>query len=150
MKKHEWIRTDREAMPTLALLSLLLTLLIPVGVLAQAQKATKEKSTAPRQVKQYTIEQLLNTTRINGSSFSPDETSILFSSNKTGIFNVYSVAVTGGEPKQLTHSTTESTYAISYFPNDSRVLYTHDQGGNENNHIYMLDADGKERDLTPG
>src|SRR5206468_12823861 len=40
--------------------------------------------------------------------------------------------------------------SISYFPNDSRVLYTRDQGGNENNHIYLLDADGKERDLTPG
>src|ERR1700738_3992008 len=118
--------------------------LVQSGTLAQSAKA------APRQVKQYSIEQFLNTTRISGSSFSPDEKSILFSSNKTGIFNVYSIAVNGGEPRQLTHSTTESTYAISYFPNDSRILYTHDQGGNENNHIYLLDGDGKERDLTPG
>jgi acyl-CoA dehydrogenase len=45
-------------------------------------------------VKEYTIEQFMNTTRISGSSFSADEKSILFSSNKTGIFNAYSVAVT--------------------------------------------------------
>lgn len=113
-----------------------------------AQAATKES--AGRKVKQYTIEQFLNTVRTSGSSFSPDEKSLLFSSNKTGIFNVYTVPVAGGEAKQLTNSTTESTYAISYFPNDTRILFTRDQGGNENNHIYVLEADGRERDLTPG
>jgi len=96
------------------------------------------------------IEQFLTTTAIGGSSFSPDEKSILFSSNKSGIYNVYSVPVTGGEPTQLTRSTTESTFSVGYFPNDSRILYTHDQGGNENSHIYVLGADGKEKDLTPG
>lgn len=109
-----------------------------------------KKSSATRAIKQYTIEQFLTTTALGGSSFSPDEKSILFSSNKSGIYNVYSVPVAGGEPKQLTRSTVESTFSIGYFPNDSRILYTHDQGGNENNHIYVLDADGKEKDLTPG
>ena len=109
-----------------------------------------KKSGAKPLFKQYTIEQFLKTTAIGGSSFSPDEKAILFSSNKTGIYNVYSVPVTGGEPNQITRSTTESTFSIGYFPNDSRILYTHDQGGNENNHIYVLNLDGKEKDLTPG
>jgi dipeptidyl aminopeptidase/acylaminoacyl peptidase len=109
-----------------------------------------KKSGAKPLFKQYTIEQFLETTAIGGSSFSPDEKAILFSSNKTGIYNVYSLPVTGGEPNQITRSTTESTFGIGYFPNDSRILYTHDQGGNENNHIYVLSAEGKERDLTPG
>jgi dipeptidyl aminopeptidase/acylaminoacyl peptidase len=109
-----------------------------------------KKSSAPRAIKQYTIEQFLTTTAIGGSSFSPDEKSILFSSNKSGIYNVYSIPVSGGEPKQLTRSTTESTFSVGYFPNDSRILYTHDQGGNENNHIYVMGPDGKEKDLTPG
>jgi hypothetical protein len=39
--------------------------------------------TAARPVKQYTIEQFMDTTRIGGSSFSHDEQSILFHSNKT-------------------------------------------------------------------
>jgi dipeptidyl aminopeptidase/acylaminoacyl peptidase len=123
-------------------------LLAAIAIPAFGQGA--KKGSAGREVKQYTIEQFLTTTAIGGSSFSPDEKSILFSSNKTGIYNVYSVPVTGGEPAQLTRSATESTFSVGYFPNDSRFLYTHDQGGNENNHIYVLGADGKEKDLTPG
>ena len=105
---------------------------------------------AQQPVKQYTIEQFMNTVRIGGSSFSADEKSILFHSNKTGIFNVYSVGVAGGDASQLTNSTKESTFAVSYFPNDARILYTYDRGGNENNHLYLRELDGTERDLTPG
>jgi dipeptidyl aminopeptidase/acylaminoacyl peptidase len=119
-------------------------------VLNASAPAQKRKEAAPRTVKQYTIEQFMDTTRIRDSAFSPDEKSVLFSSNKSGIFNVYTVPVTGGAPRQLTHSTKETTYAVSYFPHDARFLYTHDQGGNENSHLYMMDAEGKETDLTPG
>lgn len=126
------------------LIATFLLLLTPVA--AQQQK----KSTAVKPVKEYTIEQFMNTIRIGGSSFSSDENSILFHSNKTGIFNVYSVPVTGGAPSQLTNSTKESTYAVSYFPSDARFIYTYDRGGNENNHIYLRELNGTERDLTPG
>ena len=105
---------------------------------------------AQQQVKQYTIEQFMNTVRLGGSSFSADEKSILFHSNKTGIFNVYSVPVNGGEATQLTSNAKESTFAVSYFPNDTRILYTYDRGGNENSHLYLRELDGTERDLTPG
>ncbi len=104
----------------------------------------------PKPVKEYTIEQFMNTIRIVGSSFSADEKSILFSSNKTGIFNAYSVGVSGGVASQLTNSTKESTFAVSYFPTDNRILYTYDRGGNENTHLYLRELDGTERDLTPG
>ncbi len=103
-----------------------------------------------RPSKQYTIEQFLSTTAITGASFSADEKKILFSSNKTGIYNVYSVPVTGGEPVALTSSTTDTTVAVSYFPKDDRVLYTRDKGGNEKNHLYVRETDGSEKDLTPG
>lgn len=105
---------------------------------------------AQKPVKQYTIEQFMNTIRISGSSFSADEKSILFSSNQSGIFNAYSVAVSGGPGSQLTKSTKESTYAVSYLGSDGRFLYTYDRGGNENSHIYLREVDGSERDLTPG
>jgi dipeptidyl aminopeptidase/acylaminoacyl peptidase len=105
---------------------------------------------AQQPVKQYTIEQFMNTVRIGGSSFSADEKSILFHSNKSGIFNVYSVGVTGGDAAQLTNSTKESTFALSCFPNDARILYTYDRGGNENDHLYLRELNGSERDLTPG
>ena len=110
--------------------------------------ATASAQTA-RPSKQYTIDQFLNTTSIAGASFSADESRILFSSNKTGIWNVYSIPVTGGEWTAITKSTTDSTYAVSFFPKDDRILFTRDQGGNELNHLYVL-KDGQERDLTPG
>jgi len=118
------------------------TLIILCGLSAVAQPK--------KVVKEYSIEQFMNTVRIGGSSFSADEKSLLFHSNKSGIYNVYSVAVTGGAPAQLTNSTKESTFALSYFPNDSRFLYTYDRGGNENSHLYLRELDGSERDLTPG
>ena len=103
-----------------------------------------------RPSRQYTIEQFLAATAISGASFSADEKKILFSSNRTGIINVYSVAVAGGEPTALTSSTTDTTVAVSYFPKDDRFLYTRDKGGDEKNHLYVREADGSEKDLTPG
>ena len=103
-----------------------------------------------RPSRQYTIDQFLDTTSISGASFSADESRILFSSNKTGIWNVYAIAVTGGEWTPITKSTTDATYAVSFFPKDDRILITRDQGGNELNHLYVLDKNGQERDLTPG
>jgi len=116
----------------------------------QQHHASAKTQKAARQVRQYTIEQFMDTVRVGGASFSPDEKQILFHSNKTGIFNVYTVPVAGGEAKQLTNSDKESTFAVSYFPNDTRFIYTYDRGGNENNHLYLREPDGSERDLTPG
>jgi dipeptidyl aminopeptidase/acylaminoacyl peptidase len=100
--------------------------------------------------KRYSIEQFMATTSIGGASFSADEQRVLFSSNASGIFNAYALPVTGGTPQALTTSTTDSVYAVGYFPNDDRVLLTRDQGGNELNHLFVREADGRERDLTPG
>jgi dipeptidyl aminopeptidase/acylaminoacyl peptidase len=115
--------------------------------LVGAQAAPKKAVRIP---KQYTIEQFYATIGVRDASFSSDEKRILFSSNQTGVYNVYSVPVTGGAPTPLTSSATDTTYAVSYFPSDDRVLYTRDQGGNELNHLYVRELDGKEKDLTPG
>jgi dipeptidyl aminopeptidase/acylaminoacyl peptidase len=110
-----------------------------------------EPGRAPRKarsMKQYTIEQFMKTVRIGGADFSADDGEILFFSNRSGIFNVYSLPVAGGPEKQLTHSTRESTFSVAWLP-DGRFLYRYDRGGNENDHLYVLEGDG-ERDLTPG
>ena len=91
--------------------------LVILLLLATASTGFAQKKQA---VKEYTIEQFMNTVRIGGASFSSDEKSILFHNNKSGIFNVYSVPVTGGAATQLTSSTKESTFAVTYFPNDAR------------------------------
>lgn len=86
----------------------------------------------------------------DGIAFSSDGRNLLISSDKSGVFNVYALRVAGGEPVQITRSTTNATTALSYFPNDDRILFTADQGGNELNHIYVRLPDGTDRDLTPG
>ncbi|MCU7371853.1 S9 family peptidase [Paucibacter sp. O1-1] len=131
--------------------ALLAGCLMLAGASALAAPATpKPAAEHGKAVKRYSIEQFMATTRISGASFSADEKRILFSSNASGIVNVYSMAVAGGEPQALTRSTTDSNYAVSYFPADDRVLFTRDQGGNEQNHLYVRELDGSEKDLTPG
>jgi len=107
------------------------------------------KKTEYRKVNQYTIEQFMDTVSIGGSSFSHGEKTILFSSNKTGIYNAFTIPVEGGEPTQLTYSEDDAIFALSFFPEDNRILYSSDKGGNEINHIYLRDEDGTVRDLTP-
>ncbi|HEY1434672.1 MAG TPA: prolyl oligopeptidase family serine peptidase [Thermoanaerobaculia bacterium] len=123
-----------------------------VSALALALLAARALPAAPleRPSKEYTIEQFMETVSISGSSFSADEKTLLFSSNRTGIFNVNAVPVAGGAAAALTDSSADSTFLVSAFPHDARFLYTHDRGGNENNHLYARTPDGKETDLTPG
>ena len=123
-------------------------LAIAATILALTAPAITQSVTRPQ--KHYTIEQFMNTIAITGASFSPDESRILFSSNKTGIWNAYTVPVIGGEWSPMTTSTTDSTYAVTYFPKDDRILFTRDQGGNELNHLYVRTPEGQEKDLTPG
>src|SRR5437016_7564099 len=117
---------------------LLAAALAPDLLPADTQSPSPDK---PVPVKQYTIEQFMATTPVGGATFSPDEKSILFHSNKSGIFNVYGMPVSGGEPKQLTNSSKESTHIGSAFPHDARFLSSQDKGGNENEHIYLRALD---------
>ena len=141
---------------------LILSLSFPIVILAGcSQDSQLENSGMPTaktleladidkmQVPQYSIEDFMNSTRYSGASFSPDNDKLLVSDNSTGIFNVYAIAVDGSDKEQLTFSESDATLAISYFPEDERFLYTADQGGNELNHLYVLEMDGSEIDLTP-
>ncbi|MFQ5564625.1 MAG: S9 family peptidase [Parvularculaceae bacterium] len=83
-------------------------------------------------------------------AFSPDGDKLLITSDATGVFNAYALDIKSGEQTALTHSATNATIAISYFPNDSRFLYTADQGGNELNHVYVAAPVSEPQDLTPG
>jgi dipeptidyl aminopeptidase/acylaminoacyl peptidase len=144
--------------PLACLLTLTLALSLPTQALARpvAAAAKSAANSAPNSApknapKRYSIEQFMATTSIRGASFSADESRLLFSSNESGIFNAYALAVSGGGVAQpLTRSTTDSVYAVTWFPNDDRVLFTRDQAGNELNHLFLRELDGSERDLTPG
>ena len=99
---------------------------------------------------EYTVADFYANTSYSGASWSADRRHILVSSNATGIWNAYTIPAAGGAPSPLTQSTTQSVFAVSYFPADDRVLYSSDEGGNELTHIYVRNPDGTTRDLTPG
>lgn len=130
---------------------------ISIGGCRQAPPARSEQPVAavPAVIdvaleKRYDIKTLLSNLRLSGSAISPDGMRVLFSSNATGVMNLYEVSVAGGAPRAMSSSSTDSLYAIRYFPNDDRILYSADQGGNELNHLYVRDTAGNVRDLTPG
>jgi dipeptidyl aminopeptidase/acylaminoacyl peptidase len=119
-----------------------------IGMMALAVAAV---ACAPREEEKppqrYTIQQFMDVKNIYSAGFSPDETKILLGSNETGIFNVFELNLQTDEKKQLTSSTEESIFAASYFPNDDRVVYTADKGGNEIDHIFVRNSDGSSIDL---
>ncbi len=104
----------------------------------------------PEPPQQYTLKAFYDNKQISGGYFSPDASKLLVSSKESGIYNAMALPVDGSAPVELTQSEKESIFALSYFPEDERILYTADQGGNEINHIYRLDEDGTVTDLTPG
>jgi dipeptidyl aminopeptidase/acylaminoacyl peptidase len=107
------------------------------------------ESEQTRDVRKYTIEQFYQNTNILGGYFSPDESSLLVTSNETGIYNVFTLPVDGSPPQQLTNSVKESYFASSYVPDGNGFLYYADKGGDENDHIYWVDSDKNTIDLTP-
>ena len=124
---------------------MLRTLLIAAALVLWPAAASAQR--APRT---YTIEQLMAGESYGGFSFSPDSSKLLVTSNRTGIANIYVMPAEGGEMQQLTNSTVETVSSLGYFPNDERILYSSDQGGNERAHIYVRETDGTIRDTTPG
>jgi dipeptidyl aminopeptidase/acylaminoacyl peptidase len=123
---------------------------LPLGLALFAGSAAAKETPKPKPVPRYTIEQLLGTTLYDDASFSPDGSKILVSSNQTGVINAFAIPVGGGKPVQLTDSKVSAVNPHGYFPNDERFLYSSDQGGNEQTHLYVRSPDGSVRDLTPG
>lgn len=123
-------------------------ILLTLTLLAGCKQSAEENEAVKRH---YTIEQFMNNLSIFGGSFSPDERKILVSGDQTGIFNAYTVDIDGeSDPAPLTNSNSESIFAISYFPEDNRILYRSDENGNEIFHIFVRNEDGTSEELTPG
>lgn len=123
-------------------MKLLIYLLAFVSLPLLAQETTQPQD--------YTIEQFYENTRIAGGYFSPDEDKLLVSSDKSGIFNLFEIDISNAEMQQITNSKEDSYFAIDYVPHSRNMLYSADKGGNEINHIYLLEENGNSTDLTPG
>jgi len=117
---------------------------------AAAPQASADVAEPTRPSRAYTIEEFVDGLQLGGASFSPDQQQVLFSANRDGVWNAWTIPAAGGEWTPVTTSTTDNNYAVAFFPADQRKLVTRDQGGDELNHLYVIAEDGSERDLTPG
>ncbi|HYK43758.1 MAG TPA: prolyl oligopeptidase family serine peptidase, partial [Parafilimonas sp.] len=109
-----------------------------------------QKEEQARMPKQYTAEQLRNTVSIEAAGFNSDESKVLVDDNSTGIFNVYELNVSDTAIKPLTTSSKESFFVADYLPGTDKFIFTHDIGGNENYHLYLMsNGDTTAKDLTP-
>lgn len=118
-------------------------------LLVSCKEETKNETTKEREIQNYTINQFMDNESVSGGSFSSDNSKLLVSSNRSGIYNVYTIPVTGGELAPITQSDSTSYFANSYFPDDDRMLFSADNNGDEIDHIYVRDLDGDIKDITP-
>jgi len=109
----------------------------------------RENAPTSRAVATYSIEQFMNNESVFGGSFSPDNSKVLLTSNKTGIYNLYTLPTEGGGYEPLTQSDSASVLGISYFPDDERILFRMDDNGNEIYHLFVRESSGEITELTP-
>lgn len=99
--------------------------------------------------REYEIGQLLHNIKTYGISFAPDQSSIIFVSNETGICNAFGVSLENGKKRQLTNCSEHVRY-VSIAPDNSRMFLIKDHGSAENTHLFVSEKNGAERLLTPG
>ena len=126
----------------------------PVAAEKPAVEKPVVQETAPA-IPKYSAEAFFETTSYGlagsgGHAFSPDGSKLLISSDESGVFNAYALPLDGSPAEQLTDSTDNAMFAVSWFPKDERILFTYDNGGNELNHVIVRETDGMLHDLTPG
>jgi dipeptidyl aminopeptidase/acylaminoacyl peptidase len=109
-----------------------------------------ENEEAPKEVKQYTIEQFYKSSEVFGGDISSDDKKMLVTSNENGIYNVYEIDIASGQKQAITKSDKESMFANSYVPGTTNIIYNSDKGGNEISHLYLRTTSGDVKDLTPG
>jgi len=88
------------------------------------------------------FEQFFASRRLAGvAEFTPDGSTVLFVSNISGQFNLWSVAIDGGWPEQLTSFTENTVRAVAVRP-DGTILFSADRDGDEFHQLYRIPAGG--------
>ena len=103
----------------------------------------------------YTAEAFFKTTSFSIAApspyaFSAENGDLLVTSDESGVFNAYRVDIASGEKAALSSSQDSPIFAVSWFPEDDRFLFTQDDGGDELTHVFVQTPDGAITDLTPG
>lgn len=117
-------------------------------VLFACKEQTQEATPQERAIAQYTIEQFMDNENAFANGFSVDKSKVLMTSNRSGIYNMYSTPAKGGEFTPITQSDSASIFGISYFPEDDRILFRMDGNGDEVFKLFLKDENGIKA-LTP-
>jgi dipeptidyl aminopeptidase/acylaminoacyl peptidase len=127
-----------------------LFVLFLIAIITFGCKTDQKKSVdVAKNLKQYSIEQMMDNESVFGGNFSSDKSKLLVTSNRSGIYNMYSVSAIDGTFTPISKSDSTSVWATSYFPKDDRMLFRMDDNGDEINHIFLRNIDGNTRELTP-
>ena len=118
-------------------------------IISTYSSCSPDKKDGLQDFQEYTIEQFMDNEAVFGSSFSSDESKLLIGSDKSGIYNAYTIDIETGSRDTLTNSTDKTIRPVSFFPDDNRILYMSDNNGDEIDHIFLRNEDGSEQDLTP-
>jgi Tol biopolymer transport system component len=70
-----------------------------------------------------------------------DGSRVLYQSNRTGVFQIYSMKVDGTDVRQLTNLP-DNSYGPSYSPDGKLIAFAHGSGGKSD--VYVMRADGSD------
>lgn len=76
-------------------------------------------------------------------AISPDGTTVAYSSNVGGTFDLWTVPNAGGRPRRLTHLRDRAVAQIAWTPDGKSLVFAADREGDEQYRLYTIDADGE-------
>jgi dipeptidyl aminopeptidase/acylaminoacyl peptidase len=77
-------------------------------------------------------------------ALSPDARTVAYSSNAGGHFDLWTVPVAGGEPRQLTQLANQAVRQIAWAPDGKSLVFTADRDGDEQYRLYRIGVDDDE------
>lgn len=77
-------------------------------------------------------------------AISPDGTTVAYSSNASGTFDLWTSPLVGGQPRRLTHLTNQAVSRVAWAPDGKSLVFSADRGGDEQYRLYTIAADGED------
>lgn len=115
--------------------------ILAIVLIACKDKKEDQETSQIVEIDQYSIEQFMDNENAFANGYSPDKQKVLMTSNRSGIYNMYTTNAAGGPLTPITKSDSASIFGISYFPEDDRILFRMDGNGDEIYKIYMKDGE---------
>ncbi|MGH3389690.1 MAG: prolyl oligopeptidase family serine peptidase [Actinomadura sp.] len=84
-------------------------------------------------------------------ALSPDATTVAYSSNASGHFELWVVPVVGGEPRRLAGFPDRTVRQVAWTPDGKELVFSADHNGDEQYRLYRVPATGGDpTDIAPG